>query len=99
MYVSALSLSHVLLFVTPWTAARLASLPITKSHSLLKLMSIESVMTSATRREQQGDNRIQQKREGREKRGRGERKEQRKVEIRMRTKKNVHCASPKLKFQ
>ena len=25
--------------------------------------------------------------------------EQRKVEIRMRTKKNVHCASPKLKFQ
>ena len=31
--------------------------------------------------------------------GRGERKEQRKVEIRMRTKKNVHCASPKLMFQ
>ena len=32
--------------VTPWTAAPQASLPITKSQSLLKLMSIESVMTS-----------------------------------------------------
>ena len=31
---------------TPWTAAPQASLPITKSQSLLKLMSIESVMTS-----------------------------------------------------
>ena len=31
---------------TPWTAARLASLSITNSQSLLKLMSIESVMPS-----------------------------------------------------
>ena len=37
-------LSHVLLFVTPWTAVRQASLSITNSQSLLKLMSIESVM-------------------------------------------------------
>ena len=34
------------LFVTPWTAARQASLSITNSWSLLKLMSIESVMPS-----------------------------------------------------
>ena len=40
------SLNHVWLFVTPWTAARQASLSITNSRSLLKLMSIESVMTS-----------------------------------------------------
>ena len=40
------SLSHVWLFVTPWTAAHQASLSITNSHSLLKLMSIESVMPS-----------------------------------------------------
>ena len=39
-------LSHVLLFVTPWTAACQDSLSITNSWSLLKLMSIESVMTS-----------------------------------------------------
>ena len=39
-------LSHVLLFVTPWTAARQASLSITNSQSLLKLMSIELVMPS-----------------------------------------------------
>ena len=39
-------LSHVLLFATPWTAARQASLSITNSGSLLKLMSIESVMPS-----------------------------------------------------
>ena len=39
-------LSHVWLFVTPWTAACQASLSITKSPSLLKLMSIESVMPS-----------------------------------------------------
>ena len=39
-------LSHVRLFATPWTAARQASLPITDSQSLLKLMSIESVMPS-----------------------------------------------------
>ena len=42
---SVQSLSHVQLFVTPWTAARQASLSITNSQSLLKLMSIESVMT------------------------------------------------------
>ena len=40
------SLSHVQLFATPWTAARQASLSITNSRSLLKLMSIESVMPS-----------------------------------------------------
>ena len=39
-------LSCVWLFVTPWTAARQASLSITNSRSLLKLMSIESVMPS-----------------------------------------------------
>ena len=41
------SLSHVRLFVTPWTAARQASLSITNSQSLLKLMSIKSVMPSS----------------------------------------------------
>ena len=40
------SLSHVWLFVTPWTAAHQASLSITNSQSLLKLMSIELVMPS-----------------------------------------------------
>ena len=40
------SLSRVRLFVTPWTAARQASLSITNSQSLLKLMSIESVISS-----------------------------------------------------
>ena len=40
------SLSHVRLFVTPWAAARKASLSITNSRSLLKLMSIESLMPS-----------------------------------------------------
>ena len=39
-------LSHIGLFATPWTAARLASLSITNSHSLVKLMLIESVMPS-----------------------------------------------------
>ena len=39
-------LSHVQLFATPWTAARQASLSITSSQSLLKLMPIESVMPS-----------------------------------------------------
>ena len=39
-------LSHVRLFATPWTAARQASLSITNSQSLLKLMSIELVMPS-----------------------------------------------------
>ena len=43
---SVQSLSHVQLFVTPWTAARQASLSIANSQSLLKLMSIESVMPS-----------------------------------------------------
>ena len=38
--------SRVLLFATPWTAARQGSLSITNSQSLLKLMSIESVMPS-----------------------------------------------------
>ena len=38
------SLSHVWLFVTPWTATLQASLSITNSQSLLKLLSIESVM-------------------------------------------------------
>ena len=39
-------LSHVQLFVTPWTAALQASLSITNSQSLLKLTSIKSVMPS-----------------------------------------------------
>ena len=40
-------LSCVQLFVTPWTAAHQASLSFTISQSLLKLMSIESVMSSS----------------------------------------------------
>ena len=40
------SLSRVRLFAIPWTAARQASLSITNPQSLLKLMSIESVMPS-----------------------------------------------------
>ena len=40
------SLSHIQHFATPWTAAHQASLSITNSQSLLKLMSIESVMPS-----------------------------------------------------
>ena len=43
---SVQSLSHVQLFVSPWTAALQAALSITNSWNLLKLMSIESVMTS-----------------------------------------------------
>ena len=43
---SVQSLSHVHPFATPWTAAHQASLSITKSQSLLKIMSIESVMPS-----------------------------------------------------
>ena len=39
-------LSHVRLFVTPWTTACQASLSINNSQSLLKLMSIKSVMSS-----------------------------------------------------
>ena len=41
-----LSLSHVQLFATPWTAPCQPSLSITNSWSLLKLMSIELVMPS-----------------------------------------------------
>ena len=41
---TVLLLSHVQLFVTPWTAALQASLSITSSRDLIKLMSIESVM-------------------------------------------------------
>ena len=44
---SVQSLCHVWLFATPWTAARQASLSITNSWSLLKLMSIELVMPSS----------------------------------------------------
>ena len=44
---SVQSLSPVQLLATPWTAARQASLPITSSLSLLKLMPIESVMPSS----------------------------------------------------
>ena len=40
------SLSHVRLFMTPWTAACQASLSVTNSRSLLKLMSIELVIPS-----------------------------------------------------
>ena len=43
---SAQSLSRVRLFATPWTTACRASLYITSSWSLLKLMSIESLMPS-----------------------------------------------------
>ena len=43
---SVQSLSHVRLFETPWTAACQASLSIANSRSLLKLISIESVMPS-----------------------------------------------------
>ena len=40
------SLSHVRLFMTPWTVARQASLSFTIPQSLLKLMSIELKITS-----------------------------------------------------
>ena len=43
---SVQSLSPVQLFATPWTATHQASLSITNSQSLLKLMSLESVMPS-----------------------------------------------------
>ena len=43
---SVQQLSRVRLFVTPWTAAHQVSLSITNSQSLLKFMSIESVMPS-----------------------------------------------------
>ena len=45
-YLSVQLLSHVWLFVTPWTAACQASLSITMSWNLIKLMSIEWVMPS-----------------------------------------------------
>ena len=44
--ISVQSLSHVWLFATTWTVAHQASLPITNYWSMLKLMSIESVMPS-----------------------------------------------------
>ena len=44
---SVQSLSRVWLFATPWIAARQASLSITNSRSLFKLMPIESVMPSS----------------------------------------------------
>ena len=40
------SLNHVQLFATPWTAAQQASLSITNSRNLLKLISIELAMPS-----------------------------------------------------
>ena len=43
---SVQSLSHIRLFATPSTVTHQASLSLTNSHSLLKLMPIESVMTS-----------------------------------------------------
>ena len=46
LFSSVESLSHVQLFVTPWIAACQASLPITKSHNLPKLISTESMMPS-----------------------------------------------------
>ena len=45
-FTSLQTLSHVQLFVTPWTAPHEVSLSLTNSQSLPKLMSIESVMTS-----------------------------------------------------
>ena len=47
LFRSVQSLSHVWLFVTPWIAARQASLSITNFRSSPKLMSIESVMPSS----------------------------------------------------
>ena len=44
LFSSVQSLSHVQLFGTPWTVARQASLSITNSQSLLKLISIELVI-------------------------------------------------------
>ena len=46
LFSSVQLLSHVWLFATPWTAAHQASLSITNSLSLLKLMFIESMMSS-----------------------------------------------------
>ena len=47
LFISVQLLSHVCLFAAPWTAALQASLSITNSWSILKLMSIESVMPSS----------------------------------------------------
>ena len=47
MFSSVQSLSHVLLFATPWIAACQASLSITNSFSSLRLTSIKSVMPSS----------------------------------------------------
>ena len=47
LFSSVQLLSRVRLFATPWTAARQASLSITNSQSLLRLMSIESGMPSS----------------------------------------------------
>ena len=47
MFSSVQSLNRIQLFETPWTAARQASLSITNTQSLLRLMSIESVMPSS----------------------------------------------------
>ena len=46
LFSSVQSLSRVQLFATPWIAARQASVSITNSRSLLKLMSIESIIPS-----------------------------------------------------
>ena len=46
VFSSVQSLIRVRVFATPWTAVHQASLSITNSWSLLKLMSIESVMPS-----------------------------------------------------
>ena len=46
MFNSVQLLSRVQLFETPWTAAHQATLSITNSQSLLKLMSFKSVMPS-----------------------------------------------------
>ena len=47
MHISSVQLlSPVLLFATPWTVAHQASLSITNSWNLVKLMSIESVVPS-----------------------------------------------------
>ena len=48
LYISSVqSLSRVRLFTTPWITARQASLSVSNSRSLLRLMSIESVMPSS----------------------------------------------------
>ena len=46
LLIPSVQFSHIWLFETPWTTAHQASLPITNSGSLLKLMCTESVMPS-----------------------------------------------------